>query len=330
MNLKSLSDEELIQNTKNCVHEERLSTAKVLHHLREVESRRLHLKRGYSSMLAFCMKEMNYSEDHALRRIAAARVLNQVPEIESKIEAGSLSLTSLNYAQSFFRKEKSTLSEKKEILKSIENKSTREVQRELLKLSPLPVPSEKKRQVTEDLTSLTIVLNDETMKILTELKSLFSHKNPFMNYSELIKEIAPLALETLRKKRSQVAPTAQRVATPKSNLSSELESPSRNNLNYTAESQFASRQSRYIPKPIEKAVWTRDQSRCSFQAPLTKRKCGSYFQVQVDHIVPLAAGGQTELTNLRLLCRQHNLLSAVQWFGKEKIDTHIKEIRAKK
>ena len=44
MNLKNLSDDSLISNTKNLVHKEREIITEILHHLREIERRRLFSK----------------------------------------------------------------------------------------------------------------------------------------------------------------------------------------------------------------------------------------------------------------------------------------------
>lgn len=39
-------------------------------------------------------------------------------------------------------------------------------------------------------------------------------------------------------------------------------------------------------------------------------KCSSTFQLQVDHVHPLALGGSNQPENLRVLCRTHNQLAA--------------------
>jgi hypothetical protein len=69
-----------------------------------------------------------------------------------------------------------------------------------------------------------------------------------------------------------------------------------------------------IPAAVRRAVWARDQGRCSW--PLDGGGCcGSTLRLELDHIVPWADwGGETE-GNLRLVCASHNRLAARQQFG---------------
>ena len=46
---------------------------------------------------------------------------------------------------------------------------------------------------------------------------------------------------------------------------------------------------------------------CEFVDHTTGRVCGSTYQVEIDHIKPKAMGGTDEASNLRCLCRRHNL-----------------------
>jgi len=70
----------------------------------------------------------------------------------------------------------------------------------------------------------------------------------------------------------------------------------------------------HIPAAIERAVRLRDDDRC--QAPLDGGGvCGSTFRVQLDHVVPLALGGETSVANLRCACQLHNLRAAVEALG---------------
>ena len=64
--------------------------------------------------------------------------------------------------------------------------------------------------------------------------------------------------------------------------------------------------SRYIPAAVKREVWRRDQGCCSYVDPYSGRRCGSRYRLEIDHIVPFALGGATELFNLRLRCRAHH------------------------
>ncbi|MDE0220125.1 MAG: HNH endonuclease [Spirochaetaceae bacterium] len=63
---------------------------------------------------------------------------------------------------------------------------------------------------------------------------------------------------------------------------------------------------RAIPARIRRRVWERDQGCCSYEDPVSGRRCASRHLLQVDHIHPYALGGSTELQNLRLLCFAHH------------------------
>ena len=80
---------------------------------------------------------------------------------------------------------------------------------------------------------------------------------------------------------------------------------------------------RYVPVWLERAVWTRDQGRCGYSDPKSKRRCNSTYALELDHIFPYAKGGLTELRNLRLRCRAHNQLHAIQSFGLAKMARYM-------
>ena len=82
-----------------------------------------------------------------------------------------------------------------------------------------------------------------------------------------------------------------------------------------------------IPLPARDAVWCRDGGRCAFIGP-DGRRCPETAGLEVDHIVPWAAGGSsTDTRNLRLACRQHNLLFARRCFGAAAIENAIQRRR---
>ena len=151
MDLKSLSNSNLLSATQRLVEEERQKTLMLLYHFQEIERRRLHLERGFSSLHEFAVKYLKYSDGAAHRRIAASRLLNEVPAVKEQIESGVLSLSVAAQAQTFFRNEKiQNVSEKAEVLEKLENKSSREAQKELLRISPESVPKERERLLTPE------------------------------------------------------------------------------------------------------------------------------------------------------------------------------------
>ena len=55
---------------------------------------------------------------------------------------------------------------------------------------------------------------------------------------------------------------------------------------------------RAIPRDLRLAVWERDGGACT--------ACQSAFDLQYDHVIPVALGGATTLENLQLLCGECN------------------------
>src|SRR6188508_2731913 len=106
MNHASLTNQALHEKLVHLAAHERRLTLEILHHFREVESRRLYATRGPSSLFEYATRELGYSESSALRRISAMRVLKEVPEFESKVGSGELKISQLAQVQAFIRSEK--------------------------------------------------------------------------------------------------------------------------------------------------------------------------------------------------------------------------------
>jgi hypothetical protein len=127
MNLKHLTDTELLKELEKCVQQERHLSIKVLHHLKEVDRRRLYSDQGCKSLYDYVTSKLGYSAGAAYRRVQAARMLAEIPEIEEKIQGGLLTLTHITDAASFFRENQiHRTTEKKEILTQVQGLNKRD------------------------------------------------------------------------------------------------------------------------------------------------------------------------------------------------------------
>ena len=273
----------------------------ILHHLREVDRRKLFSDLGYQSLFDYCVRELGYSEGQAGRRIQAMRLMRELPEIEDKIRTGNLSLSNLSQAQSHFRLAgKTTIKEKTSILTLLENKSAREGQKVLLSLEPrAPLPKERERPLSESHSEVRFVMSEELRTQLEEVRSLLGPKGAKMSLAELLAEMAGLSAHALKEKkfgkkrvRAQNTPTPTPTPTPAS------ESPK------TANSRKASRADQF-------KVWERANGKCE--------RCGSKRNLNLDHKLPYALGGLSTAENLRLLCQHCNQRAAIKVFGLRKV-----------
>ncbi len=97
--------------------------------------------------------------------------------------------------------------------------------------------------------------------------------------------------------------------------------PDRININSGITPQAQGQKSRYIPRAVRDEVYSRDGGRCAFVGKNGKR-CNCTHDLEFDHIVPFAMGGDNSPDNLRLLCRKHNKLEAEKAYGKEFMEKH--------
>ena len=207
MNLKTLTDSLLLSKTKSLVQSERQLLTEILHHLREVERRKLFSDLGYSSLFDYAVRELGYSEGQAGRRIQAMRLLRELPQLEAKIESGALNLSHLSQAQSYFREAKKAEkpiepAAKLEIIQKLESKSAREGQKILLELSPrLAIPKERERVLTPELSEVRFVMSEELKERIERVKALLGPKALGLGFAELIALMAEHTEETLRKKK---------------------------------------------------------------------------------------------------------------------------------
>jgi hypothetical protein len=83
--------------------------------------------------------------------------------------------------------------------------------------------------------------------------------------------------------------------------------------------------SRYIPVRVKAATIARAQLRCEYVGASGK-KCEEMRHLQFEHVKPFAKGGKNGEGNIKLYCRAHNQLTAMEHFGQSRfsgLDTQI-------
>ncbi len=327
MDIQRLSDDVLLTETKKLVGQEREGLIKILHHLREIDRRRLFSSQGFSSLFAYAVKQLGYSEDQAHRRISAMRLLKDLPQVEEKIQSGTISLTNLSMAHSLFKREAKlspmNTEQKINLLEKLENKPSREAEKILIQHSsqPLTLSAEKIRIVAENLVEMKILINDSLQEKIKTLKGLLAHSNPNMSVSELIEKLCDLGLHNWdparkEKERGNASQTeSPELKSTEMNQSKSLTSP-------WAPQKERAKNVRPLKAGVRRQVWKRAQSKCE--------NCGSNYALQIDHKVPRAVGGSNELENLRLLCQSCNQRAAIEYFGVEKMEKHFRGKKTQK
>ncbi|MEK7691174.1 MAG: hypothetical protein AAB425_09155, partial [Bdellovibrionota bacterium] len=140
--LQSLTNSELLDQTRSLVARERALTTELLAHLREVERRRLYAEQGYSSLFDYGRRGLGYCEGSADRRINAMRLLKELPQIEPALKSGELSLSNASALQHFFKNEakhnQKTYSgaQKQKLVEDVTGKSRRQCDTLLAALAP--------------------------------------------------------------------------------------------------------------------------------------------------------------------------------------------------
>lgn len=305
--MRNLSNEELIEKLTASVKLERKTTAEILELIREVERRRLYLALGHTSLFAYLTKSLGYSAASAQRRIESARLLDKIPSLKTEISDGKLNLmqTSL-LAQGLRNVEKPV--EPVDIVEKIKGQDLQKTQVILARELDQPIQTfEKKRLQKDESLRLEITLSKEEQKIFEHLRDLISHVHPGLGWKDLFL----LAAKDSIAKRDLVAKKPRRAVTSKMEAAV---SHQRGNVGDGLGPIDTRMRRARIPTVTKREIYKRDQV-CQWRDTRTGEKCGSTFQLQIDHIKSVCFGGGNESENLQLLCAAHN-----RW--KFKLETH--------
>ena len=198
MRLSHVANKILLSNTKKLAGAEREATVGLLHHLKEIDKRKLYCDLKYSSLFAYCVQELGYSEGAAQRRIVAARALAEMPEIEKKIKDGSLNLTNISLVNQII----DDPIQKREVFKEVENLTKKECEQKLFEISGKELIPDKTKRISKDKIQVAVVLSEETMELVERIKALLG-KNIEMD--ELVQFMAKEAIKSVEKTKFKQA-----------------------------------------------------------------------------------------------------------------------------
>src|SRR5262245_11155097 len=130
---RTLTDEQLLWSVKALACAERQATARLIAALAELDTRRLYLSEGYSSLFTYCTQALHLSEHAAYGRIEAARVARRLPQILDLLADGSITLTTMCLLAPHLTAENCAA-----VLAAARHKSKRDVEQQVAALRPLP------------------------------------------------------------------------------------------------------------------------------------------------------------------------------------------------
>jgi hypothetical protein len=327
-NPNSLTDSNLVSNAQTLVREEREKLTAFLHHLKEIERRRLFSALGYKSLFEMTTRHFGYSEDEAYRRISAMKLLTEIPLVEEKISQGKLTLTHLSLAQKHFRQERKIhsqdlpLNQKLMVIEQISNTSVREAEKITLRLSSStePLRPDRVRLISETQIEMKFLVSAKTQEKIQTLKGLLAHKHPDLSLGELFDILCEIGLKAFNPSIKRPLDLLKCPTLDPLEGATLDQSPnpvlSQGNTGAPRKRRVKTDRSKGKSKAqIRREVFQKAQNKCEI--------CGSGFALEIDHIRPRAHGGGNESENLRLLCRSCNQRAAIQVFGLEKMSRYL-------
>lgn len=128
-----LSDDELVRRVRLLAIREREATVELVAHLAELDTRKLYLAQGYSSLFTYCTEVLRLAEHAAYNRIEAARASRRFPAVLDRLAGGSLNLSTLRLLAPHLTSENHA-----SVLDEAAGKSKREVELLVARLAPRP------------------------------------------------------------------------------------------------------------------------------------------------------------------------------------------------
>src|SRR5262249_21528319 len=157
---------------------ERKITAEIIDYIKEVDRRKLYLNLGFSSLFTFLTVELGYTPASAQRRIDAARLSMEIPELKEQIKSGELNLTQVSLlAQSIRQKKKEepqiniATEQKRELLEKVKKQDLVQTSQLFSKALDTKIKTtETKRHQADESVRIEITFTKEQMDELKRVR----------------------------------------------------------------------------------------------------------------------------------------------------------------
>ncbi len=333
---------DLAQRLAELLRREHGALADFLVALATFDRERRWLELGYTGLFYFLHRELGLSKGAAFYRKTAAELIQRYPEVVEPLRDGRLCLTSVVELAKVI-----TLENRREVVARFFHASKQEAKavaaelrpteaaphREVVTIprstpaprvavtasgpealapqagaapalakavhpanqpvqvsAPVAVPKpDEVEPLSGELRRFHVTVSRRFLEKLAAARDALSHSHPGAGTGEVLEAALDLLLAAQDRKKGLVKK-------PRASPPSPSENP------------------RHIPAEVKRAVWTRDGGRCRW-AMASGGVCGSTTRLELDHIVPIARGGTSTLSNIRILCAFHNQLAARQAFG---------------
>jgi len=339
MDFSDTTNNDLLAKLFDLVREERELAAGLILCLVELNSRKLHIAAGYSSLFDFCVGVLGFSRNRAYKRAKMVNAITLFPELLKYLASGELTESHIAIIAPKLTECNFDL-----VVQNVRNMSKREATSFMARID-----HEGRLWESEPEMDLTIACPLELMEKISRVKEIMGFTSGGKNLTIMMDELVECYLHhhdpmikaerTLAKKGRRE--TQKREMPSKNIRETELQNPPSSgdqqsalpgekscsdNVSHAApsavNSTVSSETSRYIPAEIRHAVMLRDQGRCTFEG-CDGRRCEARSGLEFDHIVPFARGGSHQPGNLRLLCRIHNQYVAEKIYGREFMQSKI-------
>jgi len=317
-----MNDDDLIASTRELALKSNGVEAELLLYLAEIDARKIYRERASSSMIAFCMREFNFSEGAAANRVFVARVARELPAVLEALRSGAVHLSGLRVLAPHLNQENH-----EKVLGQASGKSKREIEELAAALSPKPcvpdavrklpnreiplaAPAATARSETPPATNreqrraIVAPLPADTYQIkftgsrafrdkLRQAQDLLRHCIPNGDLAEVFDKALDVLIAKVLKERFAVGRKPRRAVAP-----GPVASPSHE-----------------APDAMKREVYERDEGRCAFVDEHGNR-CPERGFLEFDHIEGYARTHVHDVKTIRLLCRVHNQLLAERLYGR--------------